>query len=46
MGLFEPERFKDIELIVSCGDLMQTILHFDDDTCSSNHVHGNHDKSI
>jgi len=42
---FEPERFKDIELIISCGDLQASYLSF---LVTMIHVplfyvHGNHD---
>lgn len=42
---FEPERFKDVELIISCGDLQASYLSF---LVTMIHVplfyvHGNHD---
>lgn len=44
---FDPERFRDIELVISCGDLsaqylsfLVTMLH-----CPLVYVPGNHDKS-
>jgi Icc-related predicted phosphoesterase len=43
---FEPERFKDIELIVSCGDLDANYLTFLATMIPAAviYVHGNHDK--
>ena len=42
---FDPERFRDIELIISCGDLQSSYLSF---LVTMIHVplfyvHGNHD---
>jgi Icc-related predicted phosphoesterase len=42
---FDPERFKDIELIISCGDLQSSYLSFLVTMISVPlfYVHGNHD---
>jgi len=43
---FDPERFKDIELIISCGDLNAKYLSFLVTMIPAPlyYVHGNHDK--
>jgi predicted phosphodiesterase len=43
---FEPQRFKDIELIISCGDLKAEYLSFLVSMISAPlfYVHGNHDE--
>lgn len=42
---FDPERFKDIELIISCGDLQSSYLSFLVTMINKPlfYVHGNHD---
>ena len=42
---FEPERFKDVELILSCGDVKQEYLSFLVTMIKAPlfYVHGNHD---
>lgn len=42
---FDPERFKDVELIISCGDLQSSYLSFLVTMISKPllYVHGNHD---
>ena len=44
---YEPERIKDIDLIISCGDLPQEYLSFFVTLCNVPllYVRGNHDKS-
>ncbi|MGI6577277.1 MAG: metallophosphoesterase family protein [Eubacteriales bacterium] len=43
---FDPERFKGVELIISCGDLDATYLSFLATMIPAEvlYVHGNHDK--
>ncbi len=44
---YDPERMKDIDLIISCGDLPQEYLSFFVTLCNVPllYVRGNHDKS-
>ena len=43
---FDPERFRGVELIVSCGDLDSSYLSFLATMIPAEvlYVHGNHDK--